>query len=524
MSKTKVALILLMVMAVFISACGGGATATPRPPTAEATEAVSESATEEATEAVEAATEEATEAIETEEAATEEPTEAATEEVATEEATEVVEVAMAEVTEEATEVATEEPTEEPTEVVTEEATEVATEEATVVAMEVTEEATEVVAEVTEETTVEATIEPTAVPTEKATEVATEEATEAASGDLIPVSLQLQWVAQSQFAGYYAAVAQGFYEAEGLDVTILEGAVDIVPQTVVASGGAEFGIAWVPKVLASRQEGADLVNIAQIFQRSGTLEVSFADKGIESVEDLKGLKVGTWGFGNEHELYAALRGAGIDPNNPDDVTIVQQPFDMSLLLSGEVDAAEAMTYNEYAQVLEQVNPETGELYQPEELNVINFNEVGTAMLQDHIFTSEAWLAGETNGVSNEDIAVKFIKASIKGWIYARDNFDETVEVVLSNGPTLGKGHMAWQLNEINKLIWPSPEGIGILDAALWEQTVKVAIEGEVIAEEPSEGAFRTDLAQKAVDELKDEGVDVTGEDWKAETVEITPGGE
>jgi NitT/TauT family transport system substrate-binding protein len=281
---------------------------------------------------------------------------------------------------------------------------------------------------------------------------------------------------------------------------------------------------VPKVLASRQEGADLVNIAQIFQRSGTLEVSFADKGIESVEDLKGLKVGTWGFGNEHELYAALRGAGIDPNNPDDVTIVQQPFDMSLLLSGEVDAAEAMTYNEYAQVLEQENPDTGELYQPDELNVIDFNEVGTAMLQDHIFTSEAWLAGETDGVSNEEIAVKFIKASIKGWIYARDNFAETVEIVLSNGPTLGQGHMTWQLNEINKLIWPSPEGIGILDAALWEQTVQIAIEGEVIAEEPSEGAFRTDLAQQAIDELTEEGVDVTGADWEAETVEITPGGE
>lgn len=129
---------------------------------------------------------------------------------------------------------------------------------------------------------------------------------AGAQELTEVKLQLQWVAQSQFAGYYAAVAQGFYEEEGLDVTILEGAVDIVPQ-VVASGGAQFGIAWVPKVLASREEGADLVNIAQIFQRSGTLEVSFVDKDITSVADLAGMRVGTWGFGNEHELFAALRG-------------------------------------------------------------------------------------------------------------------------------------------------------------------------------------------------------------------------
>src|ERR1044072_757140 len=89
----------------------------------------------------------------------------------------------------------------------------------------------------------------------------------AAQDLIPVRLQLQWVAQSQFAGYYAALAQGFYEDAGLDVTILEGAVEIVPQQVVAAGGAEFGIAWVPKVLDSREDGVDLVNIAQVFQRS-----------------------------------------------------------------------------------------------------------------------------------------------------------------------------------------------------------------------------------------------------------------
>lgn len=345
---------------------------------------------------------------------------------------------------------------------------------------------------------------------------------AGAQELTPVRLQLQWVAQSQFAGYYAAVAQGFYEAEGLDVTILEGAVEIVPQQVVASGGAEFGIAWVPKVLESREAGADLVNIAQIFQRSGTLEVSFVEAGIEGVADLAGKRVGTWGFGNEHELFAALRAEGIDPEDSSAVTIVQQPFDMSLLINGEVDAAQAMTYNEYAQVLEQVNPATGELFQPEELNVINFNDVGTAMLQDHIFTSEAWLAQE----GNEEIAIKFIKASIKGWLFCRDSFDECVDIVLDNGPTLGEGHMRWQLNEINRLIWPSPEGVGVMDMEQWEQTVAVAIEGAVISAEPSSGAYRGDLVAAAIAELQaeDPELDLTGEMWEALEVEITPGGE
>lgn len=346
---------------------------------------------------------------------------------------------------------------------------------------------------------------------------------ASAQDLTPVSLQLQWVAQSQFAGYYAALANGYYEDEGLDLTILEGAVEIVPQQVVASGAAQFGIAWVPKVLESREAGVDLVNIAQIFQRSGTLEVSFVDTGITSVADLAGKRVGTWGFGNEHELFAALRAEGIDPNNTDDVIIVQQPFDMSLLINGEVDAAEAMTYNEYAQVLEQVNPATGELFQPEDLNVIDFNEVGTAMLQDHIFASEAWLAEE----GNEEIAIKFLKASIKGWVFCRDNFDECVDIVLDNGPTLGEGHMRWQLNEINRLIWPSPEGgIGTVVPELWEQTVAVALEGQVISAEPTEGAQRGDLLAAAIAELLEEDpeLDLVGADWDAIEVEITPGGE
>lgn len=344
----------------------------------------------------------------------------------------------------------------------------------------------------------------------------------AQDDLIPVRLQLQWVAQSQFAGYYAALDQGFYADEGLDVTILEGAVEIVPQQVVASGGAEFGIAWVPKVLESREAGADLVNIAQIFQRSGTLQVSFVDTGIESVEDFAGMRIGTWGFGNEHELFAAMRAVGIDPNNPDDVQIVQQPFDMSLLINGEVDAAQAMIYNEYAQVLEQINPETGELYQPEDLNVINFNDVGTAMLQDHIFVSESWLAQE----GNEDIAVKFLRASFRGWAFCRDNFDACVEIVLNNGTTLGESHQRWQLNEINGLIWPSENGIGILDQALWDQTVAVAIEGAVISAEPDASAARTDLAQAALDSLAQDmpDLDLVGANWERIEVELRPGGE
>ena len=338
--------------------------------------------------------------------------------------------------------------------------------------------------------------------------------------LTPIRLQLQWVAQSQFAGYYAAQAQGFYEDEGLDVTILEGAVEIVPQQVVAAGDAEFGIAWVPKMLASREAGADLVNIGQVFQRSGTVQVAWADSGIETVDDWAGKRVGTWGFGNEWEVFAALRKNGIDPDSPADVTIVQQPFDMSLLLNREIDLAQAETYNEWAQLLEATNPETGELYQPEDFTVFDYNDLETAMLQDHVFTRESWLAEE----GNEDIALRFLRASFRGWIYCRDNFEECVQIVLDNGPTLGEGHMRWMLNEINVLIWPSPDGIGVMGPDLYQQTVDISLDFGVLSSPPDDAALRTDLARQAVSDLEAEGLDVRALDFEPRDVEVTPGGE
>ena len=268
----------------------------------------------------------------------------------------------------------------------------------------------------------------------------------------PIRLQLQWFPQAQFAGYFAALDQGYYEDEGFDVTILPGAVEIVPATVVAGGQAEFGISWVPRMLAPRESGADAVVIGQIFQRSPTLQVSFKDKGITTPEDLEGKKVGAWGFGNEAELYAGLRKAGLDPANPNDVSIVAQQFDMVAFVAGEIDAAQAMIYNEYAQVLETKNPDTGELYTAEDLNVISWEEYGTSMLQDAIFASEEWLAQE----GNEDVAIRFLKASFRGWIFCRDNPEQCVDIVLKSDAALPKGHQTWQLNEVNGIIWPAPE--------------------------------------------------------------------
>ncbi len=345
---------------------------------------------------------------------------------------------------------------------------------------------------------------------------TEAATECETID--EVSLQLQWVAQSQFAGYYAAVDQGFYEDFCLDVTIVEGGVDIVPQQQLGSGAVDYAIAWVPKALVSREEGIDIVNVAQVFQRSGTLQVSFADAGIATPADLAGRKVGNWGFGNEFELLAGSRQAGLEPG--EDYEMVQQNFDMLALINGEIDAAQAMIYNEYAQVLETVNPDTGELFQPEDLTVIDWNDVGTAMLQDAI-----WADGERLADAEyQDQTTRFIAGSIQGWAWCRDNADACVDVVLNNGTTLGASHQAWQLNEINALIWPSPGGAGVMDQGLWDQTIEISVSENVLPAEPDEGAFTTEYAEAAVAMLEAKGIDVVGSDWTRTEVELVEGGD
>jgi NitT/TauT family transport system substrate-binding protein len=349
-------------------------------------------------------------------------------------------------------------------------------------------------------------------------------TDTADGGLTPVTLQLQWVAQAQFAGYYAAVDQGYYEDEGLEVTIAEGGGDIVPIDALASGDADYAISWVPKVLGSIEQGTNVTNVAQIFERSGTTQIAFKDSGIETPADLEGKKVGSWGYGNEWELFAGMQQAGVDTTSG--IELVQQAFDMNGFLAGDIDAAQAMTYNEYAQVLETVNPETGELYTADDLTVIDWNDEGTAMLQDAIWADTEKLE------SDEDYAdqtVAFIKASIKGWEYVRDNAEAAASIVTEAGSTLGTSHQLWMANEVNKLIWPSTNGVGVIDQAAWDQTVEIALDTKnetgstIITEEPPATAFSNEYVEEALAELEEEGADTTGADFTPLTVTLEEGG-
>ena len=360
----------------------------------------------------------------------------------------------------------------------------------------------------------------------ATEEAVTEETAAPAAECVtptPVKLQLQWFTQAQFAGYYAAQDQGFYTEQCLDVTILEGAVDITPQNVLADGQADFAISWVSKALASREGGADIVNIAQVFQRSGTLQVSFKDKNIMSPADFKGKNIGNWGYGNEFEIFAALTKAGLDPAK--DVKLVQQQFDMAGLLAGDIDAAEAMTYNEYAQVLEAINPKTNALYTAEDFNVVSYEAEGVGMLQDAI-----WADGKRlSDAAYVDTATKFVAASLQGWAFCRDNVSACRDIVVSKGSKLGASHQLWQMNEVNKLIWPAAGGAGMIDAAAWErtaslsQTAKNLEGGTVLTKAPDAGAYTNDIVTAALALLNGKGVDTTGSAYMPETVTLNEGG-
>ncbi|MFE1644746.1 ABC transporter substrate-binding protein [Microbacterium sp. P01] len=343
-------------------------------------------------------------------------------------------------------------------------------------------------------------------------------------DLTPVKLQLQWLPQGQFAGYFAAADQGFFEEEGLDVEIIPSGGDIVPQDALANGDVDYAIAWVPKVLGSIEAGANLTDIAQIFQRSGTLQVSWADSGIDSIADFEGKKIGSWGFGNEWEIFAAMAAEGLDATT---VQIITQDFNMNAFLQGDIDAAQAMTYNEYAQLLETTNPDTGELYTPDDFNVVSYEDTQGAMLQDAIWADTEKLASDT---AYQETTVKFLKAVIKGWVYAAENPEEASQITIAAGSAWGPSHELWMVNETNKLIWPSTEGIGVIDEAAWDKTVQGALAAvnetgaHLITEDPPATAYSNEWIQKAHDELADAGLDLTGADFAPMDVTLTEGGQ
>lgn len=294
-----------------------------------------------------------------------------------------------------------------------------------------------------------------------------------------VTLQLKWVTQAQFGGYYVAQEKGFYDEVDLDVTILPGGPDVAPPQVIAGGGADVVVEWMPAALAARERGVPLVNIAQPFKSSGLMLTCRADSGVASPDDFKGRTLGVWFFGNEYPFLSWMSQLGISTEGGDDgVQVLKQGFNVDPLLQNQADCISTMTYNEFWQVIDAGIP-------ADDLVVFKYEDEGVATLEDGLYVLEDRL----DDPAFVDQMARFVQASMKGWAYARENPQEAALIVLDNDATGAQTetHQVRMMGEINKLTEGSS---GRLAPADYDRTVETLLSGgsdPVITKTP-EGAW------------------------------------
>lgn len=305
----------------------------------------------------------------------------------------------------------------------------------------------------------------------------------------PLTLQLKWVTQAQFAGYYVAEDKGFYDEENLDVTIQPGGPDIAPTQVLAGGGADVAVEWMPAALAAREKGLPIVNIAQPFKSSGMMLTCLKESGVtDPATDFKGKTLGVWFFGNEYPFLSWMAHLGLPTTGgPDGVTVLKQGFNVDPLLQKQASCISTMTYNEYGQVLD-----AG--ISPDDLVTFKYEDQGVATLEDGLYTLESTLADP----AMEDRLVRFVRASMKGWKYAEENPEEAAQIVLDNDETGAQteAHQVRMMQEVAKLTAGSN---GALDEADYQRTVDTLLAGgsdPVISRAP-DGAWTHAITDKAL---------------------------
>lgn len=305
-----------------------------------------------------------------------------------------------------------------------------------------------------------------------------------------VTLQLKWVTQAQFAGYYVAKDKGFYKDEGLDVTIKPGGPDIAPEQVIAGGGADVIVDWMAAALAAREKGLPLVNIAQPFKHGGLELTCLKSTGISSPKDFPGHTLGVWFYGNEYPFYAWMAKLGIPTDGGDKgVTVLKQGFNVDPLLQHQADCISVMTYNEYGQVLD-----AG--IKPDQLVTFNYLKEGVGMLEDGLYVLGPKLKDEKFKAD----MVKFVRASMKGWKWAEKNPDAAAQIVIDNDASGAQtlDHQKYMMKEVAKLTSGSN---GALDPADYEETVNTLLsaispENPAITKKP-EGAWTHEVTDEAL---------------------------
>lgn len=302
-----------------------------------------------------------------------------------------------------------------------------------------------------------------------------------------LTLQLKWVTQAQFAGYYVALENGFYDEEDLNVTIKPGGPDVAPAQVIAGGGADVVVDWMPSALAAREAGLPLVNIAQPFKSSGMMLTCRKDSGVATPADFAGKTLGVWFYGNEYPFLSWMSTLGHSTEGGDGVTVLKQGFNVDPILQGQADCVSTMTYNEYWQIID-----AG--LTPDDLITFKYEDEGVSTLEDGLYVLEDKLADPAEVAKLE----RFVRASMKGWKWAEENPDEAAAIVLENDETGAQTekHQVRMMGEIAKLTAGSN---GALDMADYERTVATLLGGgsdPVISKEP-EGAYTSAITDAAL---------------------------
>jgi NitT/TauT family transport system substrate-binding protein len=308
------------------------------------------------------------------------------------------------------------------------------------------------------------------------------------------TIQLKWVTQAQFAGYYVAKDKGFYKEVGLDVTIKPGGPDIAPSQVMAGGGADVIVDWMPSALASREKGVPLVNVTQTFQKSGLELTCSKASGVKTPADFHGKTLGVWFFGNEYPFLSWMAKLKIPTDgSPKGVKVLKQGFNVDPLIQKQADCISTMTYNEYWQVID-----AG--FKPTDLVVFKYSDQGVATLEDGLYAN----GDKMSDAAYKDKLARFVAASNKGWDYAVKHPDEGAKIVLDNDTTGAQTekHQKRMMGEVAKLVEGSKKGTGYLDPASAEQTVAILLSTQstpVITKKP-QGAWTNeifDLSKKYV---------------------------
>ena len=294
-------------------------------------------------------------------------------------------------------------------------------------------------------------------------------------DLPKITFSPHWLPQAQFAGYYAAEKKGFYHAEGLDVRIVHPSVSINAAERLAKGESDIISSFLISAISARNAGLDLVNIAQLSQNSAMLFVSKKEKNIKSLADLNGKKIGVWKSGFDEVGKDLIRSNGYH------VTWVPILSSVNMFMVGGIDAMTVMWYNEYDQIINSgINKE--------ELNTFFFSDYGYNIPEDGIYC-----LNKTLTLRKGDLQ-KFVRATLKGWEYAKNNRSETLDIVLEEmrkaHVATNKAHQSWMLEKVLGLIEPGTKNVkkGQLSESDFHKTQSILTDGGYVKKKIDFNAF------------------------------------